>query len=125
MADVKLNFVHVCDKAFLSQDGKLNLIGIFNKINANNFPAIHSELFVIVSIKNGQGLYDGRIAIEAPSEGIIADAKGQINIGVEGGTGNIITNFRNIVFPSAGKYKIKVFIKDELLEEDYLFLTKE
>ena len=125
MADVELNFVHICEKAFLSQDGKLNVIGIFNKVMAKNFPAAHPELFVVASIKDGQGIYNGKIVVEAPTEGIIADAKGQINIGMVGGIGNIIANFRNIVFPSPGTYKIKIFIENEFLSEEYLLLTKE
>lgn len=32
MANVKLNFAHVCENAFLSQDGKINIIGDFDKI---------------------------------------------------------------------------------------------
>lgn len=32
MENVKLNFAHVCENAFLSQDGKINIIGDFDKI---------------------------------------------------------------------------------------------
>jgi len=124
MVNVKLNFLHICEKAFLSQDGKLNIIGIFNRIGATSFPAAHPELFVVASIKDGQGVYNGKISFEAPSGIIIADARGQINIEASEGTGNIIASFRNVVFPSPGKYNIKFFINDNLLAEEYLFLTQ-
>lgn len=38
MTDFKLNFIHLCDEALFSQDGKLSLIGIFEVINVANLP---------------------------------------------------------------------------------------
>jgi hypothetical protein len=33
-----MNFVHICEHAFLSEGGKVNLIGIFKTIKVNKFP---------------------------------------------------------------------------------------
>lgn len=33
-----MNFVHICEHAFLSEGGKLNLIGIFKTIRVKKFP---------------------------------------------------------------------------------------
>lgn len=38
MNDFKLNFMHLCDEALFSQDGKLSLIGIFEVINVAAIP---------------------------------------------------------------------------------------
>ena len=38
MADFKLNFIHLCDEATFSQEGKLSLIGIFDILNIMNIP---------------------------------------------------------------------------------------
>lgn len=38
MADFKLNFIHLCDEATFSQEGKLSLIGIFDILNVMNIP---------------------------------------------------------------------------------------
>jgi hypothetical protein len=38
MSDFKLNFIHLCDEATFSQEGKLSLIGIFDVVNVVNIP---------------------------------------------------------------------------------------
>lgn len=124
MGNIELKFVHICDKAFLSQDGKLNIIGIFNKIWSNNFPAGHPELFVVISIKGGIGTYENKIVFEQPNKEIIAEARGQIKINEEDGTGNLIAGFRNIILPLEGKYKVKIYINNELKSEEILFVSK-
>jgi hypothetical protein len=34
-----------------TNDGKLNVIGIFDTINASQFPAIHAELTLVISLE--------------------------------------------------------------------------
>jgi len=38
MSDFKLNFIHLCDQATFSQEGKLSLTGIFDVVNVVNLP---------------------------------------------------------------------------------------
>lgn len=38
MANVKVNYLHLCDEANFSQEGKLNMLGIFDQINIETFP---------------------------------------------------------------------------------------
>ena len=41
MSDFKLNFIHLCDEATFSQEGKLSLIGIFD--TAVNTSGVNSD----------------------------------------------------------------------------------
>ena len=36
------------DYANVSQDGKLNVLGIFNQVNAYNFPARHPSMYIVL-----------------------------------------------------------------------------
>jgi len=47
----KLNFIHLCDSAFISaENGNLNLIGIFDTIISANFPAVHPKFSLVVNV---------------------------------------------------------------------------
>lgn len=43
----KLNFIHICDYASMSQGNKVNILGIFKNISGMTFPITHPQLFVV------------------------------------------------------------------------------
>ena len=45
-----LNYILAADYANVDRDGKLNVMGIFNEISAREFPVVHPEMRVIVSL---------------------------------------------------------------------------
>ena len=55
MANVKLNFAHICDYASFG-DGKLNILGIFKSINTKKLPAIHPQLAIVTNISIDKGV---------------------------------------------------------------------
>ena len=124
MANVKLNFVHVCENAFTSSDGKLNIIGIFNQINALNFPALHPRLMIATSVSGEVRKYTESIEIVSPGGEVIARAGNPIEIFKSGGSANFIADFVGIVFPIEGKYEIKIKIDSEEIENDLFIMIK-
>lgn len=117
MVDIKLNFLHICENAFLSIDKKISIIGVFNKILANSFPAIHPILFIITNVSGKDGTYLETIEIIAPDETVIAKAEN--NIVVESNAhANFIARFVNLIFPVEGRYKIKISINGERLSDE-------
>ncbi|EKE15742.1 MAG: hypothetical protein ACD_11C00108G0036 [uncultured bacterium] len=122
MADVKLNFLHVCENAFVSQDGKLSIIGIFNQIKASNFPAAHPKLSIVSSISGVADDYLEVIEIVSPKAEVIARIENNVKIQKEGGAANLIASFVNLIFLIGGKYTIRIKVNNELLSEDNFIL---
>jgi hypothetical protein len=50
MTDFKLNFIHLCDEALFSQDGKLSLIGIFEIINITALPGSLLKAYLVLNV---------------------------------------------------------------------------
>ncbi len=123
MANVKLNFLHVCENAFVSQDGKLSVVGIFNQIKAANFPAAHPKLSIVSSFAGDAGNYSEIIEIVSPTGEIIARAENnEIGIEKSGGSANFIANFIGLVFSLEGKYIIRAKVNGNVLNEDNFIL---
>ena len=47
---MRLDFIHLCDHAFQSEAGKLNIIGIFKNIRVNKFPGGVAKFNLVGSI---------------------------------------------------------------------------
>lgn len=123
MKNVKLNFLHVCENAFVAQDGKMSIIGIFNQIKASNFPAAYPKLSIVSSISGAIGDYLEVIEIVSPRAEVIARVENNIKIQKEGGAANLIAGFINLVFIIDGKYTIRIKINGDLInEENFIIL---
>jgi hypothetical protein len=48
---VKLDLALVCDHALVDQGGKLSVIGIFERIWVQRFPAVHPRLHLVLRLK--------------------------------------------------------------------------
>ncbi|MFA6160329.1 MAG: hypothetical protein WC678_04580 [Parcubacteria group bacterium] len=120
----RLNFVHICENAFTSSDGKLNVIGIFDQINALNFPALHPRLMIVTSVAGNIGKYIENIEIVSPKGEIIARAGNPIEIFKDGGSTNFIADFIGIVFPEDGVYKIRVKINETVVDNNGFIMIK-
>lgn len=114
---IHLNFVHLCDTAFLSQSGNLNVIGIFENIVAGKFPAVHPSFTVVTSLKGDRGehrLYVRVINSETGSE--ISQAI-DLGFAITDETKNL--GFINTIvgsrFEGPGSYEVHLFVDDELL----------
>lgn len=113
--NTEIGFIHLADYAF-SGDGnklsKLNVIGIFDKINASKFPVIHPEIFIVVNIK---GLPESEHEIQFDiknSEGnslFSTNPPPPVKIKLsEFGMGNIIQRLLGVKFEQAGAHKVLV-----------------
>jgi len=127
MKNVKLNFAHICDYASFSEGGKLNIFGIFKNINTAGFPIVHSQMFIVVNITAGiAGEYkevikfvreEDKTEIIKPLEFNMRTNKSNSEIGVLG-------QISNIKFDKEGKYKFKIYINNNLIQEIPLMVNK-
>jgi len=107
----------VCDEIIEDRHtGKKTLVGLFSRIHANSFPAVHPKMNLFISFDNAKGHYHSAIRIirEKTSE-IIAEAKGEIMVKSPVDVTEMNITFLNLNFPEAGVYNIEFYCEDELV----------
>lgn len=128
MENIKINFAHICDMAFLSQGGKANIIGIFKVIFANSFPTTHPKFSIITSfsLKNWEGKHTQVIKI------VHAEDEKEIGhpIAIEFMADkkmeeiNFIGDIINTSFDRSGKYFVRIYIDNNLIHSVPLDVIK-
>lgn len=119
---MKIHYSHLCEKAFLSQNGNLNLIGIFETILSHKFPVNFPQLSLVTSIEGSVGKHQMMIKIinKKTEEELMKPIT--LNINVEGpaeNTGKKVQNLRiigdinNLTLPGEGQYEVRLFMNDE------------
>ncbi len=63
MTKTSLSFVHFCDHASMSTDGKLNLVGIFEGLFSQEMPTTHPQMFVLIRLNFPKGEHDVTVTL--------------------------------------------------------------
>ena len=117
--DIKpnLQFSVVCDDVRREDNGKFMLIGIFEAINAVEFPAKHHTLFVANRWCKGEGSFTQKIRIvNTKDKTIVFQTEDQSFLLQDIDTHHtIISRFNNLLFPDPGKYWVEIFLNNELI----------
>ena len=112
----KLNFLIVCETAFPSQEGNLNIIGIFENVFAPNFPAIHPKMTIVFNVSGNIGEYAFDLSIKGPDKKeIIPSVRGGFNIAGQNTKFGFIGNLVNLKFTTEGTYSVDLSINDRLI----------
>jgi hypothetical protein len=122
MNEFKINFLHVCENAFFSDDKKLNIIGIFEIINAPGFPAIHPRFSIVLN-------FSGDIAKSTPFFIILSPdgSKELVKVQINKNTfpnqdlkknNNLILNFMGFSFQTSGKYRLILKVDDQIISAE-------
>ena len=98
---MNLKFIHICENAFISEGGKLNLIGIFKVIKVKKIPGGIPKFNILLNIENPTGKIDKNIV--PTISGIFPKIQ-------KGGTPNINFNIEivNYKFFYTGNYKFLI-----------------
>ena len=127
MANMKLNYVLVCDYIVVDKTNKVSLINIFNIIHASNFPAVHPRFYIATNTIGEISTHTQKIeVVNLRNDKIIAKVENNFEI-KEGGGNNFIGNFFNAVFDNEGKYWIKITIDENVYtnkDEHFILLRK-
>jgi len=120
------------DYANVTGDGKLNVMGIFNDINAFNFPARHSSMHLIAKLGPELGEYgqkrtfnvrlmdaDGNHVMELSGEFEVPIAQGGRKPEV-----NIILDLKDIILPKPGRYVFVLLIDKDQKDELTLYVNQ-
>jgi hypothetical protein len=126
---MKLIYALTCDHAFLSIDRKVNIIGVFETINAQAFPVNHQKFTLVGSISPSKDKFKMAIDIVAEDTGksILKDVQERDVIlppNNENKNFNFIIEILNTVFPKAGYYLVKIVANGETLSSQKLLLLQ-
>lgn len=119
---MKLLYALLCDSAFLSIDKKVNIIGVFESINAQKFPVTHPKFVIVGSIAPSKRKFKMKLNIagEGAEKSIIGDfQEREVNLPEEGKEQNFnfIVEVINANFGRSGKYKVEILIDNEVIGE--------
>jgi len=111
----------VADYANVTDNGKLNVMGVFRRINSSQFPTRHPEMYLIVGLSAGVAEYgvirNLTIKLLDPDAQEMMSFSGEIKVpkgvGWKRAEVNRIIKLRDIVFPKAGIYEFSVLIDND------------
>lgn len=102
------------------------MIGIFGKIKAKKFPAVHQKMFIVGSLTADPGKLDQAIILRKDGEaGEILRMGGEIIIPSDKKQVQTIGEITNLPIKSSGKYRIEMYLNGKLQENTAEFLAEE
>jgi hypothetical protein len=121
---VELTMALVCDRARATEDGKLDVHGVFNDLFATGFPAKQQRMMLVMGIewdRSDDGRYKFRVDLEDPT--------GRPTLTLEGHTDvdkrtpdrppartRLIMPLEEVVFPVPGTYRFVLRMKGTQLQ---------
>jgi len=127
-----MHVLHIlaADYANVTKDGKINVMGIFNRIFAHEFPTRQPEMHLIVKLDASPAEYDTvrkltiKLLDETGKQEIVnwsRDIHIPIGSGAERAEISQILRLRDLVFPTPGTYQFSVIVDKD--EEETLPIT--
>lgn len=125
MTEMRVNYMHICDYAFLDRLGKICIIGIFDNISAKKYPAIHSQFYHVSQVSGEAGWHEMEIKFIAPDQKtVILQVPLKSEIKVHMGNAVNIVQLNGVKFPEAGTYKIQVWRENAILGTSFIQLIQ-
>lgn len=129
---MKLNLFLAADYANITREGKLNVMGIFNDIYAQSFPARHSSMHLVAKLGAELGEYgqtrDFTVKLLDEDANQIFDLSGQFQVptGKQGRKPevNLILELKDLVFPKEGIYQFVLLVDKDHKGELSLYVNK-
>ena len=83
MPDMKVAFALLADAANLSQEGKLNILGVFDAVHVGSLPAVHPRAHLVARINGGRadvGTHAMTLSWRAPDGSIVWSTSGELRV---------------------------------------------
>lgn len=110
----KLNFTLLCDDVRQEVGGKYSLMGLFEGIHTNSFPAVHHSFAIVNEWAGGKGEFTVRIRLLAPDrEQVLSETESMLNLFNESQRHREISVRINTIFKVPGMYWIEVLLDEE------------
>lgn len=129
---MKVDFCAMADAANTSAEGKLNVLGVFDRIRVNSLPAVHKQMAVVLRLRveyaDAGDEHAVRLALENPDGKKLVDLEGSTRVGdVEPGRfshSNQVFNLRDLRFEEEGVHRFRVWLDGELAAEQPLAVDR-
>jgi hypothetical protein len=121
---VQVTLAVLADYANVTADGKLNILGIFDRMSVTGIPAVHPQMHLILRLEahpaERQRKHRVEIRLHDPDGATVFEVKGEVV--PEGAPGratatNQILTLNNLQLAKAGGYNFVVFVNDDLKTE--------
>jgi hypothetical protein len=119
-SNLKADYFLLCDYAMLSQNNKLSIIGIFDRVFAAKLPAQHQKMVIVVTITGKPySKHELQIIVKNPFDSeVLPTGPARISVMVgENGKANIIFELLNVVLKDYGAYKIQLMDGDTIISQ--------
>jgi hypothetical protein len=119
---VRIPMAVLADEANVSQEGKLNVLGIFDRIAAASFPVMHPKMVFAFRVEaefaDSGVTFPVVVSLEDADGATLFDAEGQIVAPAvapgEFATANQVFTLVGVQFPAPGIYRFVVRLGEEL-----------
>jgi hypothetical protein len=108
----------LADEANISQEGKLNVLGVFDRIAAAEFPVVHPRMVFAFRVQaeftDGGRSFPVEVRLVDEDANVLFDASGEITPPVvppgEFSTANQVFTLVGLQFPRPGIYRFEVLV---------------
>jgi hypothetical protein len=116
---MEVDLALLADAATIDGSGKLNILGVFDRLGTSAFPTRHPRMSLVLRFSAGiheLGRHAVAIAIRAPDGKELVRIDGEMNLaaGARGVSSGVlvphILNMDGLVFPTAGRYAVDVIV---------------
>lgn len=124
----KVNAMLICDKTITEAGtNKKSLIGIFENINAYNFPCTHPFLSVYIKLTDANGRYKfllELVDLETDKPIGRGELPQAIDINDPLITRDLVFNLAALKFTHPGKYEFRIFANDQICGQKTFLVNK-
>lgn len=112
----------LADAATIDGSGKLNILGVFDRLKTSSFPTRHPRLSLVLRFSAGiheAGRHEVGIALKAPDGKEVMRINGEMKLapGPGGASDGVLVphvlNMDGLIFPMAGRYAFDVAVDGE------------
>ncbi|HAK61544.1 MAG TPA: hypothetical protein DCO77_14410 [Nitrospiraceae bacterium] len=110
----QLNYTLLCDDVRQEVGGKFSLMGLFEAIYANTFPAVHPRFAIVNEWSGGKGEFHVKIRLlDTDKKKVVSESETAITLFSESQRHRDISIRFNTTFPVAGTYWIETLVDDK------------
>lgn len=119
---MEVDLALLADAATVDASGKLNILGIFDRLGTSSFPTRHPRMSLVLRFSAGVhevGKHEVEIVLKGPAGKELVRIDGEMNLtaGPRGVAGGVLVphvlNLDGLVFPHAGRYAFDVRVDGE------------
>lgn len=110
----RLTYTILCDDVRQELGGKYSLMGLFESIYANSFPAVHPRFAIVNEWTGGKGEFRLKIRLLASNrKDVLSESEAVLNLFNESQRHRDISIRFNTTFATPGTYWIQMLLDDE------------